>query len=166
MATITLKGNPMQTSGDLPEVGKAAPDFTVTKTDLSDLRLKDLRGKRVILNVFPSLDTPVCSKTVRTFNEQASQLNNTSILCISADLPFAQKRFCTTENLNGVIPVSVFRNPSFAEQYGLAIISGPLLGLLARAVIVVDEKGKITYTELINEVSHEPNYQAAIQVLQ
>lgn len=165
MAQITLKGNPIHTSGDVPAVGSAAPDFRLVKNDLSEITLKDFAGKKVVLNIFPSLDTPTCATSVRTFNAKASALENTVVLCISADLPFAATRFCTTEGLDKVAPASTFRNPEFAQAYGLGIVDGPLKGLLARAVVVVDAQGKVSHTELVPEIAQEPNYESALAAL-
>jgi len=165
MAEIMLKGNPIHTSGDLPAEGSQAPDFSLTKTDLSDVRLSDLKGKRVILNVFPSIDTAVCATSVRKFNEEASRFVNTEVLCASLDLPFAHNRFCGAEGIENVSSVSELRNRDFGNDYGLRIIDGPLAGLLSRSVIVIDESGKIIYTEQVPEISQEPDYQAAIDVL-
>lgn len=164
MATVTLKGNPFNTNGALPAKGSKAPEFTLVKTDLSELSLADLAGKRVVLNVFPSVDTPTCAQSVRTFNTQASALENTLVVCASQDLPFALARFCGAEGLDKVIPASAFRS-SFASDYGVKLIDGPLTGLTARAVIVIDTDGKVLHTELVSEVAHEPNYDAALQAL-
>jgi thiol peroxidase len=165
MATITLKGNPIHTIGNLPTTNSQAPDFTLTKIDLSDISLKDYSGKKIVLNIFPSLDTPTCATSVKRFNEEANNLNGTIVLCVSADLPFAQKRFCGAENLERVIPVSVFRSPDFGKQYGVTIIDGPLAGLLSRAVIIIDEKGKVIYTQQVAEIAEEPDYVAALKAL-
>ncbi|WP_165024582.1 MULTISPECIES: thiol peroxidase [unclassified Dysgonomonas] len=162
MATITFKGANVNTSGDLPKVGTVAPAFTLVKNDLSELSLADLKGKYVVLNIFPSLDTGVCASSVRRFNKEAAGLSNTVILAVSADLPFASGRFCTTEGIENVIPVSVFRNPEFAKNYGVLTIDGPLKGLLARSVVVVNPEGNISYTELVPETTVEPDYQTAI----
>ncbi len=164
MAQVTLKGNPLQTSGELPAIGQKAPDFSLTKTDLSDVSLKDFSGKKLILNIFPSVDTPTCAASVRAFNEKASKIPNTKVLCISADLPFALGRFCGAEGLKDVIPVSEFRKHQFGESYGLRILSGPLAGLLARSVVVLDEEGKVIHTELVSEIANEPNYEKALEV--
>jgi thiol peroxidase len=161
MASFTLKGTPFQTSGDLPRTGSFAPDFVMTKDDLTEIRLSDCQDKKVVLNIFPSLDTSTCAAAMKTFNQLAEKHKNVMFLCISADLPFAQKRFCTAEHLNNVIPVSIFRNPEFGQHYGLLIENGPLSGLLARAVIVLDETGKIAYQELVSEITNEPNYRSA-----
>lgn len=165
MAQVTLKGNPFHTSGDLPKAGAAAPDFQLVKTDLGEASLKDFTGKRVVLNIFPSLDTPTCATSVRTFNKRASEAPNTVVLCISQDLPFAAARFCTTEGLANVVPASSFRAPEFGQAYGLTMVDGPLKGLLARAVVVVDEKGSVKHTQLVPEIADEPNYDAALAAL-
>lgn len=165
MATVTLKGNPFNTAGELPVLGATAPDFHLVKTDLGEATLKDFAGKKVVLNIFPSLDTPTCATSVRTFNKRASEAPNTVVLCISADLPFAANRFCTTEGLANVVPASTFRAPEFGQAYGLTLVEGPLKGLLARAVVVVDETGKVKHTELVPEIANEPNYDAALAAL-
>ena len=165
MKTITVGGNTVRLAGELPQVGQTAPQFEAVKGDLSVARLADFAGKRVVLNIFPSLDTPICAASVRRFNKEASQLANTVVLCISKDLPFAQSRFCTTEGLNGVISLSTFNNPSFDEGYGLLITEGGLKGLYARTVVVLDEAGKIVYEELDPELKTEPNYEAALKCL-
>jgi len=165
MAQITFKGNPIHTAGDLPRVGDRAPDFTVTKDDLSDTSLKDFKGRRLVLNIFPSIDTPVCATSVRKFNEQASKLKNTSVLCVSKDLPFAQKRFCASEGLSDVINGSEFRNTSFSDAYKVRIVDGPLAGLLSRAVVVVDEQGKVIHSQQVPEIAQEPDYAKALSVL-
>jgi thiol peroxidase len=165
VAEITLKGNPFHTSGELPKVGSPTPAFTLVKGDLGEATLKDFSGRRVVLNIFPSLDTPTCATSVRTFNARASKTPNTVVLCISADLPFAAKRFCSTEGLENVVPASCFRNAEFGAAYGVTLVDGPLKGLLARAVVVVDDKGKVLHTELVPEIANEPNYDAALAVL-
>jgi thioredoxin-dependent peroxiredoxin len=165
MAKITFKGNAAHTAGTLPAVGSTAPDFKLTKSDLSDASLKDYLGKKVVLNIFPSLDTPVCAASVRRFNAEASKLDNTVVLCISRDLPFAQGRFCTAEGLNNVISASEYRDSSFSDAYGVRIQDGPLAGLLSRAVVVVDESGKVKYTEQVPEIVHEPDYAKALAAL-
>jgi thiol peroxidase len=164
MAKVTLKGNPFNTNGDLPKVGAKSPAFKLTKTDLSDVSDIDLAGKRVVLNIFPSVDTPTCAQSVRTFNEQASSLDNTVVICASQDLPFALARFCGAEGLDKVVPASAFRS-SFANDFGVKLVDGPLTGLCARAVVVVGTDGKVLHTELVSEVAHEPNYDAALKVL-
>ena len=165
MSKITFKGNAVNTSGQLPAVGAAAPDFALVKNDLSEVSLKDLKGKNVILNIFPSLDTSTCATSVRKFNKEAANLPNTVVLAVSADLPFASGRFCTTEGINNVVPASVFRSPDFANDYGVLMTDGPLKGLLARSVVVIDGEGKVKYTELVSEVTNEPNYQPAIDAV-
>ncbi len=163
MATVTFKKDiTVNTSGQLPAVGSAAPDFTLVKNDLSEVSLKDLKGKTVILNIFPSIDTGVCAASVRKFNKEAAALSNTIVLAISADLPFATGRFCTTEGIENVEPASVFRSPEFAKAYGVLMLDGPLKGLLARSVVVVDADGKVKYTELVPETTQEPNYESAL----
>jgi len=164
MAKITLKGNPIETSGVLPAVGSQAPSFALTKDDLSETGLPDFSGKTVILNIFPSIDTGVCAASVRRFNQEAAQLSGGVVLCVSADLPFALKRFCGAEGLEAVVPVSSFRSP-FGQDYGATIITGPLRGLLARAVVVIDPEGKVAYTEQVPEITQEPNYDAALGAL-
>ncbi len=166
MATITLQGKPIHTIGDLPKIGSQAPDFTLTKVDLSEVSLKDYAGKKIILSIFPSVDTGPCATAMRHFNETASKLKNAIILCVSADLPFAQKRFCGAEGLNNVIPVSAFRHTEFGKKYGVVITDGPLTGLLSRSVVVLDEKGKVVYTQQVAELSGEPDYQAALKAIQ
>jgi thiol peroxidase len=161
MGNITLHGQAVQTIGTLPLIGSPAPSFSLCNSDLKDFSLQDFRGKNIILNIFPSLDTPTCSKSVRQFNSQAALKANTVILCISADLPFAHKRFCVTENINNLINASVFRHPEFGKAYGLEIIDSPLKGLLSRAVIVLDPQGIVLYSEQVAELSNEPNYQLA-----
>lgn len=165
MTEITFQDSSIQTAGSLPEVGTRAPEFTVTKTDLSEIKLKNYLGKPIVLNIFPSLDTSTCATAMKKFNEIAKQFPNILILCISADLPFAQKRFCAAEHLNNVQPVSVFRHTQFGEDYGVTITNGPLAGLLSRAVIVLNESGTIVYIEQVPEITDEPNYSAITKVL-
>lgn len=163
MATVTFKNDiTVNTSGQLPTVGSAAPEFALVKNDLSEVSLKDLKGKTVILNIFPSLDTGTCAASVRRFNKEAAALPNTVILAVSADLPFAAGRFCSAEGIDNVVPASVFRNASFAKDYGVLMLDGPLKGLLARSVVVIDANGKVVYTELVPEITNEPNYQPAL----
>lgn len=162
MATVKLGGNPISTSGDLPAVGAMAPDFTLTGTDLGDVSLSKYAGKKVILNIFPSIDTDVCATSVRKFNEKAAGLANTVVLAISRDLPFAQKRFCGAEGIKNVVTLSAMRNTDFGKKYGVLIESGPLTGLFARSVVVLDEKGKVVYRELVPEIKEEPKYDAAL----
>jgi thiol peroxidase len=166
MTIITLNGSPLHTVGSLPPVGTMAPNFTVTKTDFGEITLKNYLGKKIILNMFPSLDTPICANAMRQFNELSSKIPDVLILCVSVDLPFAQKRFCVAEHLENVQCVSVFRHPSFGEDYGVTIIDEPLAGLLSRAVIVLDEHGKIVFSEQVKELSNEPNYSAIIKALE
>ncbi len=163
MATITLKGNPIHTSGNLPAVGSRAPDFTLVKTDLSEATLASYPGKKV-LNVFPSLDTSVCAMSVRTFNERAGERPGVRVLNVSADLPFAHKRFCTAEGIANVENLSAFRS-SFADDYGLRITDGPLEGLCSRAVLVLDEQNRVLYAEQVPEIAQEPDYGAALAKL-
>ena len=165
MATVTLKGNALETSGDLPKVGTKAPNFTLTATDLSSKSLSDFSGSKVVLNIFPSIDTGTCAQSVRTFNKEASSLNNTKVLCISHDLPFAQTRFCGAEGLENVINLSDYKDGSFGKSYGLNFISGPLEALHSRCVVVIDENGIITHTEQVSETVDEPNYKAALNAL-
>jgi thiol peroxidase len=166
MAQITLQGTPVQTYGNLPAVGMPAPSFKLVRTDLSEASLLDYTGKNIILNIFPSLDTSVCAASVRRFNREASQdFPHTVVLCISADLPFAHKRFCELERLNDVIPLSVFRSPEFGRDYGVTFISGPLSGLLSRAVVMIDTAGKVAYTEQVPEITQEPDYDTALLAL-
>ena len=162
MTVVTLKGSPMKTIGELPVVGMDAPDFGLTDEDLSNRTLSDYAGKKIIMNIFPSIDTPVCSSTVRRFNEIASKLSNSVVLCISMDLPFAQKRFCGAEGLDRTIPLSDFRTGQFAKDYGVMIMDGPLRGLMARAIIIVDDNGSVLYTQQVDEISEEPDYDAAL----
>jgi thiol peroxidase len=165
MAEITFKGKVIQTSGELPAIGKAAPSFTLVKTDLTQTGLGDYPGRRVVLNIFPSLDTAVCATSLRKFNALAGSMLNTTVLCVSADLPFAAKRFCSAEGLDELVPASCFRNPAFGEDYGVAMVDGPLRGLLARSVVVLDEKGVVVHTELVPDIGHEPDYDAVETVL-
>ena len=165
MASITLGGNPIHTNGELPAVGSKATDFNLIKTDLGTATLADFAGSKVVLNIFPSIDTGTCATSVRTFNEKASSLSNTKVLCISRDLPFAQKRFCGAEGLENVINLSDFKDGSFGKNYGLEIVDGPLAELHSRVVIVLDENGTILHTEQVNEIADEPNYEAALAVL-
>lgn len=164
MATVTFQGNPVQTIGELPEVGAQAPEFTLVGADLGDITLSGLAGKRVVLNIFPSIDTGTCATSVRTFNEKAASLDNTAIICVSADLPFAAGRFCGAEGIESVSTGSTFRS-SFGEDYGVTFESAPLTGLLSRTVVVIDTDGKVLYTEQVSETTEEPNYDAALAVL-
>lgn len=163
--TVICRGQEAHTSGPMVKVGEQAPDFRATNADLQDVSLSSFKGKRIILNIFPSLDTPTCALSVRQFNARASELENTVVLCLSMDLPFAQSRFCNTEGLNNVVPLSVFRSHDFLKEYGLQLADGPLKGLMARAVIVIDETGKVRYTQLVSNISNEPDYDAALQAV-
>ncbi|MGV0742969.1 thiol peroxidase [Mycolicibacterium sp. XJ870] len=163
MAQITLRGNPINTVGELPAVGAPAPSFTLTGTDLGAVTSEQFRDKAVLLNIFPSVDTPVCSASVRTFNEKAAG-SGATVLCVSKDLPFAQKRFCGAEGIENVTAASAFRD-SFGEDYGITISDGPMAGLLGRAVVVIGADGKVAYTELVPEIGTEPNYDAALAAL-
>ncbi|MCY3744957.1 MAG: thiol peroxidase [Acidobacteria bacterium] len=162
MATVTLGGTPFAISGDLPEAGAAAPDFTLTGGDLGDISLGDYAGQRLILNIFPSVDTPVCAASVRRFNEEAAALEGVSVLCVSRDLPFAHGRFCAAENIEAVSCASEMRDGSFGDAYGVRITEGPLNGLLARAVVVVDGDGRVRHSQLVPEIKEEPDYDAAL----
>ena len=162
MASITLKGTPFLTVGELPSSGTPAPGFALTKTDLSEVRLADLAGRKVILNIFPSVDTPTCATSVRTFNKRAAAAGDTTVLCLSLDLPFALKRFCGAEGIEDVEAVSAFRDPEFGARYGVTIADGPLKGLLSRAVVVVDSDGKVVWSEQVTEIADEPDYDGAL----
>ena len=162
MAKFKLKGNMFHTVGELPAVGSSAPNFWLTRTDLSEVSLSDLNGRRVILNIFPSVDTDVCAASVRRFNEETARLDNTSVLCVSMDLPFAHQRFCGAHGIENVDSVSDFRAGDFGRTYGVRIADGPLAGLLARSVIVIDDAGKVIYTELVPETTQEPDYEGAL----
>ena len=165
MARIELKGNPIQTSGELPAVGTPAPDFVLVGKDLSELSLGDLAGKWILLNIFPSLDTPTCAMSVRRFNTEAAARPDVKVLCISADLPFAHGRFCETEGIENVINLSNFRSEAFGRDYGALITTGPLSGLLSRAIVIIGPDGRVTYTEQIPEITEEPDYGAALSFL-
>lgn len=163
--TVTLGGNSIQIGGTLPKVGSTAPAFKLVAKDLSDVALESFAGKRKLLNIFPSVDTPTCATSVRKFNAQANQLTNTVVLCISADLPFAQSRFCGAEGLDNVLTLSTMRGREFMQNYGVAIETGPIAGLTARAVVVLDENDRILFSELVSEIKDEPNYDAALAAL-
>lgn len=165
MANVTLGGNPITVAGNFPKKGDTAADFTLTAKDLKDTGLKDFAGKRKVLNIVPSLDTPVCAKSTRVFNEKAGALPNTVVLVISADLPFAAGRFCTAEGINNVVTLSTVRGGDFKKKYGVDIESGPLKGVTARAVVVLDESNKVLHSELVPEIKQEPNYDAALAAL-
>ncbi len=165
MKTIHLKGTPVHTYGRFPQLGENAPMFTLTRNDLSELFSHELHGRRIVLNIFPSLDTDVCATSVRKFNQLAASLDNTTVVSVSNDLPFAQARFCATEGIKKLIAASAFRSPEFGKEYGVEMVDGALAGLLARAVVIIDEQGKVIYSELVPEITQEPNYQAAIEAL-
>lgn len=165
MTSITFKGSPITTVGELPEINTMAPDFTLTKNDLSDATLKDFSGKTIVLNIFPSIDTPVCAASVRKFNDEASRFDNTVVLCISADLPFAHQRFCEVEGLKDVIPLSVFRSQEFGTNYGVTITDSPLKGLMSRAIVVIDKTGNVVYKQQAPEIAQEPNYDEALKAI-
>lgn len=165
MATITFKGNPLQTAGNLPEVGSIAPDFRLTGNDFADMNLSQFNGKRLVLNIFPSIDTGICAISTRRFNEEAQALDNTVVVCVSKDLPFAYTRFCGAEGLENVISGSEFKDTSFSDAYGVCMQEGPLAGLMSRAVVVVDTDGKVIYTEQVPEIAQEPDYAAALASL-
>lgn len=165
MAKVKLAGNPVNTKGELPPKGKKAPKAKLVKNNLQETTLDDFKGKKIVMNVFPSLDTSTCATSVRKFNTLANEMDNTVVLAISKDLPFAMERFCTTEGLENVIPLSAFRSPEFGSDYGMEIVDGPLAGLLSRSIIVIDENGDVIYEELVPEITEEPNYTAVLEVL-
>lgn len=165
MSQITLGGQAVNTIGNLPALKTKAAAFTLVKQDLSELFLSDFKGKNVVLNIFPSLDTSTCAASVRRFNKEAASLSNTVVLAISADLPFAAGRFCTAEGIENVVPASVFRNEAFGKDYGVLLVDGPLKGLLARSLVVLNPEGEVLFTELVSEIKNEPNYEAALAVL-
>lgn len=160
-----FKGTPCHTYGNLPAVGSQAPDFTLTTSDLGEVAIGSFVDKKIVLNIFPSLDTPVCATSVRRFNKEATDLNNAVVVCVSMDLPFAAARFCTTENIKNLIVTSAFRSPGFVKNYGVQMVDGPLAGLLARAIVIIDEEGKVIYRELVHELTDEPDYKAALSVI-
>ena len=162
MATVSLRGNPVNTSGNLPSIGSKAPNFLLVKQDLSTVSLSDLAGKKVVISIFPSVDTPTCASSVRKFNEKAVAKEGVVVLCVSKDLPFAAKRFCAAEGLEDVITGSAFRDTSFEDAYGVKLLDSALKGLLARAVVVVDGNGVVIHTELVSEIGSEPDYEAAL----
>lgn len=164
MATITFQGKPLNTSGELPAVGTQAPAFNLTSRELVDVTLATYAGKRKVLNIVPSLDTPTCAASTRKFNQKAGHLDNTVVLAVSADLPFAQNRFCESEDLKNVIPLSTFRS-TFATDYGVNIVDTFLAGLTARAIVIIDENDHVIYTQLVGEIAHEPDYDSALAVL-
>lgn len=165
MTQTAFKGTPVKTSGSLPAKGNKAPDFTLVKSDLSNLSLSELKGKKVILNIFPSLDTSVCATSVRKFNQLAAGKENTVVLGISKDLPFAMGRFCSTEGITNVTSLSGFKDTSFGKNYGVDLVDGPLAGLYARSIVVLDESGNVKYTQLVPEITTEPDYEAALSAL-
>lgn len=164
MAQTAFQGSPVNTVGTLPEIGSSAPDFTLVKRDLSETSLSDYTGKKLVLSIFPSIDTGVCAASVRVFNSKAAKLENTAVLCISVDLPFAHERFCGAEGIDSVENASAFRS-DFGDAYGVKIADSALAGLLGRAIVVIDESGKVIYTELVPEITNEPNYDAALEAL-
>lgn len=165
MSKIAFKGSPVNTAGSLPAVGAAAPDFKAVAQDLSEVSLASAKGKRIVLNIFPSIDTGVCAMSVRRFNQEAAGLKNTEVWAVSLDLPFAAKRFCGAEGIDKVKTLSLFRHPDMAKAYGLTMVDGPLVGLLSRAVVIVDENGKVKYTEQVPEITQEPDYGKALAAL-
>lgn len=165
METVYFHGTQCHTCGDLPAIGEKAPCFTLVDPDMKEIRCNDFLGRKVLLNIFPSLDTPVCATGIRRFNREASEIPDVSIICASMDLPFAAKRFCTTEGIDNLTVGSAFRSPLFAQKYGLQLVDGPLAGLLARAVIIIDGDLKVIYKELVSEISDEPDYKAALAAL-
>ena len=162
MAKTAFKGNPVNTSGNLPKVGEMAPDFKLVNSSLEEVKLSDYKGKNIVLNIFPSLDTGVCAASVRKFNKEAGSLDNTVVLGISADLPFAAGRFCSAEGIENVVTLSVFRDDEFAKDYGVLLVDGPMKGLTARAVVIVNPEGKVIYNQLVPEITEEPDYNSAI----
>ncbi len=165
METIYLKGNACHTCGQMPRPGQEAPCFNLVGKDFDEIRSKDFRGRKIVLNIFPSIDTPVCAASVRRFNEEAARRPDVTVMNVSMDLPFAQQRFCAAEGIENCIVASAFRSPMFAREYGLQIADGPLAGLLARAVIIIDENNNVTYTDLVEQISDEPDYEAALSML-
>ena len=165
MAEITLQGNKVNTNGDIPQIGSSAPDFILVDSDLNDISLSNYDGKNIILNIIPSLDTPVCQKSTKIFNEKASNLSDVIVLAVSADLPFAMKRFCSAESIESVKPMSMMRSRNFAKDYGGLLVDGPLSGITARAVVVINKDKKIIHSELVQEIANEPNYEAALNSL-
>jgi len=165
MAQVTLKGNVINTSGELPAIGESLPEFCLVKSDLSEFSLSDFSGKQVILNIFPSIDTDVCAASARKFNDKINNLDNTVVVCVSMDLPFAHKRFCDAEGLDNIITASSFRETSFGENFGVRLVDGPLMGLFARAILITDAQHKVVYQELVPEITQEPNYDAVMSQL-
>jgi thiol peroxidase len=165
MSTVTLNGNPMNTNGRLPSPGEAAPEFELTGSDLQDVRLSDYANRKVVLNIVPSLDTPTCAASARRFNEAFAGRTDAVVLVVSADLPFAQGRFCSTEGLENVVPLSMMKDRRFAKDYGILLADGPLAGLTARAVVIIDEAGTVMYTQLVEDIADEPDYEAVLEAL-
>ena len=165
MAKLTLKGNEVNTNSEIVQIGQTAPDFTLVDSDLNDVNLANYEGKNKVLSIVPSLDTPVCQKSTLIFNEKVAELDDTVMLIVSSDLPFAMKRFCTSESLDNVMPVSMMRSRNFAKDYGVLLIDGPLSGITSRAVVVISKDNKILHSELVSEIANEPNYQAALDSL-
>ena len=165
MAKLTLKGNEVNTNSEIVQIGQTAPDFTLVDSDLNDVNLASYEGKNKVLSIVPSLDTPVCQKSTLVFNEKVAELDDTVMLIVSSDLPFAMKRFCTSESLDNVMPVSMMRSRNFAKDYGVLLIDGPLSGITSRAVVVISKDNKILHSELVSEIANEPNYQAALDSL-
>lgn len=165
MQTVYFKGAPVEVYGEMPTVGTQAPAFELTTAALGETTLDDYKGSRLVLNIFPSLDTDVCAASVRRFNKDAASYDNTKVLCVSMDLPFAMSRFCSANGIDGVSVASAFRSPEFGQKYGVTIVDGPMKGLLARAVVVIDENGKVVYRQLVDEITHEPDYEAVHEVL-
>lgn len=165
MAEITFLGDPLNTSGDVPPVGQPAPAFNLTGSDLGAVTSEGLSGRRVVLNIFPSIDTPVCAKSVRAFNERAAGLEDTTVVCVSADLPFAAGRFCEAEGIENVTTGSTFRSSEFLDDYGVGLVDGPVAGLCARAVVVIGADGNVLHSELVSEIADEPDYEAALAAL-
>ena len=165
MTEITLQGNKIHTNGETPKVGQEAPDFLLVDSELNNVTLSAYKDKYIVLNIIPSLDTPVCQKSTKIFNERVAAMNNVVVLAVSADLPFAMKRFCTSENINSVIPLSMMRSRNFAKDYGVLLVDGPLSGITARAVVVINKNNEIIYSELVNEIANEPNYDDALDCI-
>ena len=165
MTEITLQGNKINTNGEIPKAGIEAPDFILVDSELNDITLSSYKGKNIVLNIIPSLDTPVCQKSTKIFNERIASMDNAVVLAVSADLPFAMKRFCADENINSVIPLSMMRSRNFAKDYGVLLVDGPLSGITARAVVVIDRNNKIIHSELVKEIANEPNYDAALNCI-
>ena len=165
MTEITLQGNKINTNAEIPEVGGQAPDFTLVDSELNNVNLSSYKGKNIVLNIIPSLDTPVCQKSTKIFNERVAAMTDVVVLAVSADLPFAMKRFCTSENINSVIPLSMMRSRNFAKDYGVLLVDGPLSGITARAVVVINKNNEIIHSELVNEIANEPNYDDALDCI-